>query len=369
MSDAEEFDGEEEADGLVLDEDESSELQGIFATIFPQYLVPIEELIQQILDGQVSAEIVDGLRAAIGPLISAAKSIGVIKIEEVLQEFKSTIDGIDTEAAIDDDARDGLIDVFYRLKELVHTLSDPDVPGESDSDETGASARRPRPETIRGGRGDFVKRLGAVDGVAAADVQRILAAGVSSAEQVLGATADEIAAVAGIDESLAERIQLAFGGRRRRGKKRRRRTPSARKVVSRRAKIIKPPPPPPPTISVGEFESGIALFSLVRERIRLSERLAQEEAPTQRLHAELDELTRQATQLRSQLRRSEEELAHENETVRQYEGDVESLVAEVKAAKNASLQATETEDGVDLALLKDRLDDLRHRIEQRLRLG
>ncbi len=351
---------EEPEDGLVLDEDESAQLREVFSSIFPQYLIPLEELVGQLLEGQATPEIIEGLRGAVAPLISAADSIGVTSIKTVLVEFQSVIDRVADADEIDAAIRDKVVDVFYRLKE--------EVQGAGAAEAAGAAGTAPS---------DFVARLSAIDGIGAPEVQRVLAAGISTQEHVVSARVDEIAAVTGLSQELAQTIFTAFGG------VARKRRPTSGTSGGGSAGGGSDPSRSGSSGANGGFESSdaqgglsaaalearLALVAVVRERVRLSELMQQEKGTRARAQHEAEDLTRSVTLLEGRLHESLEELDYEKELSKRTEQEIAHLRQEIEKVRESTERVVGRSGDDQLVHLRDRLAKVKERIAKRSRWG
>ncbi len=325
-----------EENGLELDESESQQLREVFSTIFPQYLEPLEELLTDLFEGQASSDLLEGIRAAVSPLLGAAESIGVATLTTRLQEFRAVVDSIPADAPLSEAHRGHIEDAFANLKAAVQSLGSQDTPPKPEAPATEAKS-------------GFVARLSAVDGVSGAEVQRMLAAGISSAEHVKGATVDEIAAVTGLSADLAARIHQAFGGKQR---------------ASGSSTSTQDPKKVAATESLDErFE----LVALVRERILLLENLRNERRRLVQAVKALDDLNRTVALVSSRLTQSRAQLAHEKDLAQNTEEDLSRLRDDVARTRKATLSAAGDESDAWLDNLEERLRKLKERLAHHLR--
>lgn len=351
MSEVRERDLEEEENGLTLDAGESQELQEIFSTIFPQYLLPIEELVGQILDGDVTEEVIEGLRSAISPLASAAETIGASSLGELLREFQDAATSM-----LDDDGqreanRNRTIDVFYRLKEAVHGLV--------------GQAAAPPPASQ-----DFVRRLTAIDGVDSKDVQRILAAGLGSADQITAGTVDEIASVTGLSEDLAARVRHAFSAAEHEpaaGSEENDDAPSSATTNDPLAIVRDSREPPRGRSCTSPLDARLALVVAVRGRLRLTGLIAQESTRYRRAQASHKELEQAVTHLSCLVEQSREQLTMDRSATRASSLDLRRLQEEVTKAREAMGGLVGPDTANKLAQLHAQLLELCHRVAAPLR--
>ena len=326
----------DDENGLVLDDDESQQLQEVFSTIFPQYLIPLEELVGQIIDGKSSPEIIEGLRGAVGPLASAAESIGVRALKDVLYEFKERVENAGDGTSLTEAHKDGIIDVFYRLREAVHNIG---------GDTSGSE----------GARSDFVARISDIDGIGPNEVQRILAAGLATAEQIVEARADEIAAVTGLSMELAERIQHAFG-KKTGGGGRRRSGGGTSSPVRRapRSKVSK--------LSGPELQARLGLIAAMRERLRLTDRIAVEGRELEQLRAAEEVARRVALTGEQRLKEKQREVEEEKRELRSHQEEIDRLRADIVELREELPKAAKTSGAQELAELRERLGKLKKRV-------
>lgn len=366
---------EAEKNGLVLDDDESNELRAVFSTIFPQYMVPVEELMAQLLEGQPTPAVIESLHAAIAPLVGAAETVGVETLRKALADFKATLDAILKTGRVDDAARDNVIDVFYRVKEAVQDVC-------------------ATPSETSGTSSDFVKRLAAIDGVDTSCVQRVLAAGIASAAQLATAKIDEVAAVTGLDASIAARIcgafaatstdaALAGGGQ---GTQAENQTDELDKGASPSpdssdgAQLPEAPPDRrAPTAAHGtsqdyaldrkDLEGQLALVAAVRERLRLTHLLSREREALGRLESETELLRTGALALEARLAQSSAELRTEKQKAADERLALASMQREVDQTNEACEQLALQADEMTVGEISERLLQLKQRLQQHLRRG
>ena len=105
----------------------------------------------------------------------------------------------------------------------------------------------------------------------------------------------------------------------------------------------------------------------MRERIRLTDLLARENAATQEASRAAHELARATTILDVRLQRGQEELRHEQELCRQSEDELSSLRQEMghESASARRLVGYDDEHGIED--IQERLGALRHRMSGRPR--
>lgn len=338
----------DEENGLALDEDESQQLQEVFSTIFPQYLIPLEELVGQLLEGENSPEIIEGLRGALAPLASAAASIGVTRLKGLLEEFQQVVERVADGGQLDKEHREDIIDVFYRLKEAVQAIS---------GDEKEPQEREKAPS-------DFVARLSAIEGVEPADVQKVVAAGITSEDLVAGATVDEIAAVTGMGDALAQRIHSTFGGR----------VPTSRLKAQRRepTRSMAAPAPPPREVDTRPSEllqGRMALVGVVRDRVRLAESLEREAEAAQKAHRQAEEALQRAAVLRARVLQTQEELLYERGRISSQAERLKKLQADIIEEKEATARMVGRTETGGLDELQSRLEEMQQRVAKRMRRG
>jgi hypothetical protein len=187
-------DDAEPFDGLETDDRQAAEIRSIFGTAFPQYLQPVEEIVEQILSGQGDEESASALGGMLTSLMEASSRMGFDNVHDLLDRLNGRITQIestaDTEAARE--IREDIINTMFDLKELADSMSGSSEPAERQ--QTIISALKNKP-----GIGQLVLR-------------RLSAAGLVTVDQLRMGRPDEIAAVAGIDLEIVHQILRVIDG-------------------------------------------------------------------------------------------------------------------------------------------------------------
>jgi hypothetical protein len=107
-------------DGLEIDARQSEEIRRIFGTTLPQYLEPVEEMVQQILTEKPAEETVDALLGTLSSLGQAASRVGFEEVVVQLERFRETVAGLGEEldGPVAREKREGILGGLLDLKDL-----------------------------------------------------------------------------------------------------------------------------------------------------------------------------------------------------------------------------------------------------------
>ena len=173
--------------GLELGDAQAQEIRQIFMTTLPQYLEPLEELLEQALAGpEADATVISTLGTTVSSILAAAQRIGVNDVAASLIEMEALIG----ELALSDPAEvaDALRGTLLEIKR-----------------QSGASeARSEKSETI-------VHALGEVEGFDTSILEGLTAAGLVTVAQLQMARKHEIVAVTGLPEASIDALLAALG--------------------------------------------------------------------------------------------------------------------------------------------------------------
>jgi cob(I)alamin adenosyltransferase len=180
-------DGDELVGGLETDDRQAAEIREIFGTAFPQYLQPVEEIVEQMLSGQGDDESASALGGMLTSLMEASSRMGFENIHELLERLSDRVSQIGS--AADDAAaraiREDIINIMFDLKDLAEAMGGS---GPTEQQQTIISALKNKP-----GIGQLVLR-------------RLSAAGLVTVDQLKMGKPEEIAAVSGIDLEIVRNI-------------------------------------------------------------------------------------------------------------------------------------------------------------------
>jgi len=178
------FDG-----GLELDDSQAEEVRWIFISSLPQYLEPLEQMIDQLLDTGYDEELQRAATVTLASIADAATRVGIDDVAVLAQDMRDRILLLDEDEEPDAELREGIRRAFKELG---------DVAG--DSSEQGASiAPAARSKTI-------VAAFNDIEGIDRSVLQRLTAAGLVTVDQLLMAARHEIVAVTGLDAGVVDRL-------------------------------------------------------------------------------------------------------------------------------------------------------------------
>jgi len=177
------------SDGLETDDRQAAEIRDIFATAFPQYLVPIEEIVEELTSGKPDPESADVVLTMLASLIEASHRMGVESTSAALSEVHAAIAAVDWKSgALAPDRRERIVTSFRELKRGSDAMA-----------AAGGVAELPKAQTIYSLLRDNAD-------VPEKTLRKLGAAGLVTVEQVAGAKPEEIAVVAGIEVEVARRL-------------------------------------------------------------------------------------------------------------------------------------------------------------------
>jgi hypothetical protein len=180
---------EGEFDGLETDDRQTAEIREIFGAAFPQYLQPIEELVEQLFSGQGDDETIEAIGVMISSLMDASIRMGFQEIHDWLNKLDIQIQILDEKQAesYGDDVKDGIRFCIEQLKT-----------------EAGKMGGEPQAETQK--QRSIVEALKNKKGVGNLVLRRLSTAGLITVDQLLMARPDEIAAVSGIEIEVVHQL-------------------------------------------------------------------------------------------------------------------------------------------------------------------
>jgi hypothetical protein len=183
-------DNEDAVDGLEIDASQSDEIRRIFGTTLPQYLEPVEEMLEQILTGKPSGDTVSALAGTLVSLSQAAARVGFDEVVQQLDRFHDMVTPLGEQSkAVSRAKREAILGALFDLKDLAQRLSGEDAP-EEDTE---------RSPTI-------FQALKDAEDIGEEVLQKLSSAGLTRVDQLRQARPDEVAAVTGLDAAAVRRL-------------------------------------------------------------------------------------------------------------------------------------------------------------------
>jgi len=185
------WEGDEGADadsGLEIDDAQAEEIRSIFLTTLPQYLEPVEQMLDQVFDGDGGGD--DTRQALVATLTSLDAAAARIGLEEIVERLKRIADRVQLLDEIPDDRGTARRAIFADLAELRRLTGAADRAAASDD----AGSR-----TIL----SVLRAVGRADETV---LSRLTSAGLVTVDQLLMARPDEITAVSGLDRATVDRL-------------------------------------------------------------------------------------------------------------------------------------------------------------------
>ncbi len=182
---------EDAPDGLELDERQSEEIRRIFGTTLPEYLQPVSEMVNSLLEpsGSTDGETLQAVLATVSSLAAAAARMGFGEVGSLLEELHRDLAALEVGRAVAPETRERILGHLLDLEDLGSRM--------------GGAAGEAR-ETL-------FKALGGVAAFGPAVVKRLSIAGLMTVEQLRNAKLDEVAVVSGLDPALVAQIFAHLG--------------------------------------------------------------------------------------------------------------------------------------------------------------
>ena len=186
---------DDQGDGLEIDASQSEEIQRIFGTTLPQYLEPVEEMVEQILADSASGDTVTALAGTLASLSQAAARVGFEQVVGQLDRFHHLVLDLGDEAEHKDVAAThaAIQATLAELQRMAGQLAGGESPDQADRCPTIFQAMQDR--------GIGPAELGGQD-----VLHKLSAAGVTRVDQLREARPDEVAAVSGLELELVQRL-------------------------------------------------------------------------------------------------------------------------------------------------------------------
>jgi hypothetical protein len=181
----------DENDGfLEVDDRQSEEIREIFGTSFPQYLQPVEEIIEQVLSGKGDTESLNALDGMLASLQAASLQMGFEDIHNLLNHLHKQVSKLDCASGdpVPADAREAILGDVLELRDLADKMGGGGPAGSGQHQNTIFTALKGKE-----GIGDLVLR-------------RLSAAGLVTVDQLRMAKPDEIGAVTGLGPDIVQNL-------------------------------------------------------------------------------------------------------------------------------------------------------------------
>jgi len=180
----------DENDGfLEVDDHQSEEIREIFGTSFPQYLQPVEEIIEQVLSGKGDTESLEALDGMLSSLETASLQMGFEDVHKLLNHLHKQVAELDVSSvgSVPADVREVVLGDVLELRDMADKMSG----GRAES----------------GGRQNTIfTALKGKEGIGDLVLRRLSAAGLVTVEQLMMAKPDEIAAVTGLGPDIVANL-------------------------------------------------------------------------------------------------------------------------------------------------------------------
>lgn len=175
---------------LEVDDRQAQEMRRIFGASFPQYLQPVEEILEQIFSGKGEQDSVETLLGIVESLLTASSRMGLSNIYEALTRLSEKVSALDKtlKKPPGEKLQSRISEEIAGLKRLATEMSGVDSV-EIDKDQ----------KTIRSVLKDR-------EGIGELVIKRLNVAGLVTADQVLMGKPEEIAAVSGLDIDIVRRV-------------------------------------------------------------------------------------------------------------------------------------------------------------------
>jgi hypothetical protein len=184
--------------GLELDARQAHEVQSVFLTALPQYLEPIEQMLDQLVAvGDPKGETRQALSATLSSLSAAASRVSLSEVYERLEAMSERALMFQSVAGpLPKETTQPLYDELKTIRAIA----------QGDTPDVAASSAAPQSQTI-------FAALRGVEGIDDSSLARLTSAGLVNVDQLRVASADEIVAVTGLDPRTVEGILAAVGQR------------------------------------------------------------------------------------------------------------------------------------------------------------
>jgi hypothetical protein len=181
---------------LEVDDRQAEEMRQIFGASFPQYLQPIEEILEQIFSGKGEQDSVETVLGIINSLLTASSRMGLSNIHEALTQLSDRITALDKtlKEPPGEEAKKGISAEIAHLKRLATEMAGVDSLEIEKSQRTIRSVLKER------------------EGIGELVIKRLNVAGLVTVDQILMGRPEEIAAVSGLDIEIVRRVVALIKG-------------------------------------------------------------------------------------------------------------------------------------------------------------
>jgi hypothetical protein len=179
-----------EAALLETDDRQAAEIREIFGTAFPQYLQPVEEILEQVLAGKADEESFQALVGMLSSLEAASRRMGFDKIHALLARLNQRVSVLDrtANAIVPREQREAILGDLLEIRDQAEQMAGENRMSEAERQKTIFSVFKGKQ-----GIGELVLR-------------RLSAAGIITVDQLGMGRPDEIAAVSGLDIEIVNNV-------------------------------------------------------------------------------------------------------------------------------------------------------------------
>lgn len=284
---------------LEVDDRQSEEIREIFGTSFPQYLQPVEEIIEQVLSGKGDTESLEALDGMLSSLETASLQMGFEDVHKLLNHLHTRVSELDVASSdpVPADAREAILGDVLELRDLADKMGGG---GQTESGE--------RQNTI-------FTALKGKEGVGDLVLRRLSAAGLVTVGQLLMAKPDEIAAVTGLGPDIVQNLL---------------------KVLAEEESPAAPPQEPKAAGRAAGMPTEVeSLHEQVLEKLRAE---VEAESSLEELKTEVRKLRSRVLERRAQLNSLEESLEETKKALRMLSGRMaerSAFIDEIRAKRDA----------------------------------
>ena len=176
---------DDEGDGLELDESQAREIRHVFLTTLPQYLEPVEQMLEQLLADGADAGVLDALETTLSSIGAAAARLGIEDICDALEIIGEQVTQLHEQGWSDPELRRAVMASLRRIERIAAGTVGDSIALEGELPE------KKRGETL-------VTAFRDIEGIDPSALQRLTAAGIVSVDQLQMARPHEIVAVSGL---------------------------------------------------------------------------------------------------------------------------------------------------------------------------
>lgn len=249
---------EDDDEGLELDESQSVEIRKIFLITLPQYLEPVEQMIDVLMQPGSSDEATfQTLATTLASISAAADRVGITDVLNEIDNMRGLLHELQD---ADESEREATEQALLQSLAAIQAISE----------SAGGASRAPDGDEARE---TIFSALHGVPGVDPAALKKLTAAGLVNLEQLRIARPDEVVAVTGLSEDVVDAILKAVGS-----------VHAPEPSTPKRSAEIPAPPKQRPVIRVKPKDDDA--------RVNLLSRSADDDAQTSDLKDELEQSLR-----------------------------------------------------------------------------